>query len=132
MPRSESSSSSPISHPYTVHIAPGVPGPKKLHICNVCERSFTTTGHLARHTRVHTGEKNHACPFPGCLMRCSRQDNLQQHYKIHLSSRSRKVSSRRRAEAATREIEPRNSSPSAQLFPSPPDTPPALVVATHA
>lgn len=51
---------------------------KKKHQCQICERAFSTSGHLARHTRVHTGERNHKCPFPGCDTRCSRQDNLQQ------------------------------------------------------
>lgn len=58
---------------------------KKKHICPTCERAFTTSGHLARHTRVHTGERNHKCPFPGCETRCSRQDNLQQQYVPYLS-----------------------------------------------
>ncbi|KAF6750964.1 hypothetical protein DFP72DRAFT_817085 [Ephemerocybe angulata] len=53
---------------------------KKKHVCPICERAFTTSGHLARHSRVHTGERNHKCPFPGCETRCSRQDNLQQQY----------------------------------------------------
>ncbi|PBK72230.1 hypothetical protein ARMSODRAFT_953895 [Armillaria solidipes] len=51
---------------------------KKRHVCPTCDRAFTTSGHLARHNRVHTGERNHKCPFPGCETRCSRQDNLQQ------------------------------------------------------
>ncbi|KAI0737841.1 hypothetical protein C8Q80DRAFT_1059907, partial [Daedaleopsis nitida] len=51
---------------------------KKKHVCSVCKRAFTTSGHLARHARIHTGERNHKCPFPGCETRCSRQDNLQQ------------------------------------------------------
>ncbi|KAF8602246.1 hypothetical protein BDV93DRAFT_444626, partial [Ceratobasidium sp. AG-I] len=51
---------------------------KKKHVCMTCSRPFSTSGHLARHTRVHTGERNHKCPFPGCETRCSRQDNLQQ------------------------------------------------------
>jgi uncharacterized Zn-finger protein len=51
---------------------------KKKHVCPTCDRTFTTSGHLARHARVHTGEKNHQCPFPNCKTRCSRQDNLQQ------------------------------------------------------
>ncbi|KAJ6615775.1 hypothetical protein B0H10DRAFT_1800932 [Mycena sp. CBHHK59/15] len=51
---------------------------KRHHVCSVCSRGFSTTGHLARHARVHTGERNHKCPFPGCETKCSRQDNLQQ------------------------------------------------------
>lgn len=51
---------------------------KRPHICPTCSKAFTTSGHLARHTRIHTGERNHKCPFPGCETRCSRQDNLQQ------------------------------------------------------
>ncbi|GJE87278.1 hypothetical protein PsYK624_033610 [Phanerochaete sordida] len=65
---------------------------RRRYICSQCDRSFTTSGHLARHTRVHTGERNHKCPFPGCETRCSRQDNLQQHYRIHLSPGSRRTS----------------------------------------
>ncbi|KAA1466733.1 hypothetical protein DENSPDRAFT_767686 [Dentipellis sp. KUC8613] len=51
---------------------------KKRHVCPTCQKAFTTSGHLSRHARVHTGERNHKCPFPGCETRCSRQDNLQQ------------------------------------------------------
>ncbi|KAH9045445.1 hypothetical protein EDB85DRAFT_1822535, partial [Lactarius pseudohatsudake] len=57
----------------------------KKHVCHVCSKAFTTSGHLSRHARIHTGERNHKCPFPGCDTRCSRQDNLQQHYRIHLT-----------------------------------------------
>ena len=54
------------------------PAARRRYSCPQCDRAFTTSGHLARHTRVHTGERNHKCPFPGCETRCSRQDNLQQ------------------------------------------------------
>lgn len=69
---SSSHSTAPSSTPATTS------APKKKHVCSTCERAFTTSGHLARHSRVHTGERNHKCPFPGCETRCSRQDNLQQ------------------------------------------------------
>ncbi|KAI0337979.1 hypothetical protein BDW22DRAFT_844523 [Trametopsis cervina] len=65
---------------------------KKKYSCTLCARGFTTSGHLARHARVHTGERNHKCPFPGCETKCSRQDNLQQHYRIHMSPGSRRTS----------------------------------------
>lgn len=73
------SSSPPTSHSTASSSAPAsTSAPKKKHVCSTCERAFTTSGHLARHSRVHTGERNHKCPFPGCETRCSRQDNLQQ------------------------------------------------------
>ncbi|KAJ7204049.1 hypothetical protein GGX14DRAFT_369091 [Mycena pura] len=57
---------------------PSRPVGKEHYVCGVCSRAFSTTGHLARHSRVHTGERNHRCPFPGCETKCSRLDNLQQ------------------------------------------------------
>lgn len=53
-------------------------GKSKPHICQICQRGFTTGGHLQRHQRIHTGVKAFRCPFPGCETRTSRQDNLQQ------------------------------------------------------
>lgn len=63
--------------------------PVKKYICSHCSRSFTTSGHLARHTRIHTGEKNYECPHAECSMRFSRQDNCMQHYRTHLGGSSR-------------------------------------------
>lgn len=50
---------------------------------------YHNSGHLARHHRIHTGEKNFHCIYPGCPSKFSRQDNMMQHYRTHLSSRSR-------------------------------------------
>lgn len=61
---------------------------QKKYTCH-CKRSFTTSGHLARHMRIHTGEKNYECPYEGCSARFSRQDNCMQHYRTHLGGRSR-------------------------------------------
>jgi hypothetical protein len=62
--------------------------PVKKYTCH-CMRSFTTSGHLARHMRIHTGEKNYKCPHEGCGARFSRQDNCMQHYRTHLGGRGR-------------------------------------------
>ncbi|TEB17139.1 hypothetical protein FA13DRAFT_1804441 [Coprinellus micaceus] len=123
---------------------------KKKHVCPTCERGFTTSGHLARHVRIHTGERNHACPFPGCETRCSRQDNLQQHYRIHLSPGSRRATGRSGARRRVRAVMPppsssssssssyhsdsKSSSPSTSVTPAPehllPGSPPPLAQAT--
>ncbi|KAI9594941.1 hypothetical protein BDF19DRAFT_87167 [Syncephalis fuscata] len=65
-----------------------------------CDKSFTTSGHLARHNRIHTGEKNFRCPMEGCMSRFSRQDNMMQHYRTHLSGRSRRLPNRMRGSSA--------------------------------
>lgn len=50
-------------------------GSKRRYECATCGKNFTTSGHVARHNRIHTGEKNFQCPEPGCSQRFSRQDN---------------------------------------------------------
>ncbi|KAF7325652.1 hypothetical protein MKEN_00415100 [Mycena kentingensis (nom. inval.)] len=59
----------------------------RRHHCDHCNKPFLTSGHLARHLRTHTGERAHACTFPGCTTRCSRKDNLAQHYRLHFDIR---------------------------------------------
>ncbi|CAG8725632.1 16116_t:CDS:2, partial [Funneliformis mosseae] len=69
-------------------------GNKRKYACihPNCGKSFTTSGHLARHNRIHTGEKNFSCLMPGCASKFSRQDNMMQHYRTHLSAKSRRGS----------------------------------------
>lgn len=57
---------------------------RRKYLCKVCGKGFTTSGHLARHNRIHTGEKRHVCPYEGCGQRFNRHDNCLQHYKTHL------------------------------------------------
>lgn len=57
---------------------------ERRHVCRICYKGFTTSGHLARHNRIHTGEKNHECPYEGCDQKFSRHDNCIQHYRAHV------------------------------------------------
>lgn len=70
---------------------PLVQDSKKTHVCKICSRSFTTSGHLARHNRIHTGERKHICPWPTCSARFARQDNCMQHYKTHTNGKSKRA-----------------------------------------
>ncbi|KAI5970798.1 NRG1 [Candida margitis] len=63
---------------------------RRKHVCKVCARSFTTSGHLARHNRIHTGERKHKCPWPTCDARFARQDNCMQHYKTHTNGKNKR------------------------------------------
>ncbi|KZO98869.1 hypothetical protein CALVIDRAFT_525838 [Calocera viscosa TUFC12733] len=57
--------------------------------CLICARIFSTSGHLTRHSTVHTHEQKYGCPFPNCHKRCSRMDNLTQHYRAHVGHPSK-------------------------------------------
>ncbi|KAI9102572.1 hypothetical protein DFS34DRAFT_647128 [Phlyctochytrium arcticum] len=49
-----------------------------------CDKSFKTSGHLARHNRSHSAIKPFACSIEGCNSRFTRQDNMMAHYTQHL------------------------------------------------
>ncbi|PWN19211.1 the first and second Zf-C2h2 domains from Krueppel-like factor 10, partial [Microstroma glucosiphilum] len=56
-------------------------GTKKRYPCTHpgCDKTFSTSGHAARHNRIHTGQKPYRCMFPGCKATFSRQDNALAH-----------------------------------------------------
>ncbi|KAL6439263.1 hypothetical protein ACFW04_003864 [Cataglyphis niger] len=59
--------------------------------CDLCTLAFTRASHLARHRRVHTGERPFACSI--CPRLFARQDKLKQHLDSHLQWPKRKGSS---------------------------------------
>ncbi|KAJ7784281.1 hypothetical protein B0H16DRAFT_292729 [Mycena metata] len=82
------------------------PAKKRRYVCPDCDKAFSTSSHLGRHSRVHTGEKNYKCDFPGCETRCSRLDNLHAHQRVHLAPQPRapkgsKKTRARKSDAAT-------------------------------
>ncbi|KDN36783.1 hypothetical protein K437DRAFT_229541 [Tilletiaria anomala UBC 951] len=61
---------------------------KKRYPCGHpgCNKTFSTSGHAARHSRIHAGSRPYMCTFPNCKARFSRQDNSLQHYKTHIAA----------------------------------------------
>ncbi|XP_076277144.1 uncharacterized protein LOC143207487 isoform X1 [Lasioglossum baleicum] len=57
--------------------------------CDLCTLAFTRASHLARHRRVHTGERPFACSV--CPRMFARQDKLKQHLDSHLLWSKRKT-----------------------------------------
>jgi hypothetical protein len=72
--------------PVTTVTAPGTD--TKLYCCRYakaldCKKTFTTSGHASRHSKIHTGRKSIQCAFPGCAGTFIRADNMKQHLATH-------------------------------------------------
>ncbi len=59
-----------------------------------CDKTFTTSGHASRHSKIHTAEKAVQCTFHGCPKKFTRADNMKQHLETHYKDKSRASSSR--------------------------------------
>ncbi len=58
---------------------------KRGHECDVCEKSFTTSGSLKIHMRIHTNEKPYECDV--CEKSFSRSDTLKEHMRTHTNEK---------------------------------------------
>ncbi|TAQ87913.1 hypothetical protein B7494_g3750 [Chlorociboria aeruginascens] len=54
-----------------------------------CDKTFTTSGHASRHSKIHTAEKGVNCQYDGCPKRFTRSDNMKQHLETHFKDRAR-------------------------------------------
>lgn len=54
-----------------------------------CEKTFTTSGHASRHSKIHTAEKAVPCTHLGCPKKFTRADNMKQHLETHSKEKSR-------------------------------------------
>lgn len=54
-----------------------------------CEKTFTTSGHASRHSKIHTAEKAVPCTHAGCSKKFTRADNMKQHLETHYKDKTR-------------------------------------------
>ncbi|ORY51309.1 hypothetical protein BCR33DRAFT_712401 [Rhizoclosmatium globosum] len=94
----------------------------KRYPCKVCEKTFSTSGQLSRHNRIHKGVKR-------CDRSFFRADNREQHAKSHMR-RIQRQQLRESEAIACRVLSSGALMPPQQLMPattstlSPPLTPP--------
>ena len=104
------------------HMVPQIPitvtaSGTKLYHCRYtnavgCEKTFTTSGHASRHSKIHTCEKGIQCAFAGCPKKFTRADNMKQHLETHKDSRRLRPSSSG-AGSSSRRVLRKNASVSA-------------------
>ncbi|KAI0025463.1 hypothetical protein F4780DRAFT_333316 [Xylariomycetidae sp. FL0641] len=81
------------------HEKPGKRYPCRYRDTHGCEKTFTTSGHASRHSKIHTAEKAVQCTYPGCHKKFTRADNMKQHLETHFKEKSR-ASSASKSKAA--------------------------------
>ncbi|KAL2888405.1 Zinc finger protein with KRAB and SCAN domains 3 [Ceratocystis lukuohia] len=58
-------------------------GPIKAHPCRTCGKGFARRSDLARHERIHSGHRPHACDYPGCGKQFIQRSALTVHTRVH-------------------------------------------------
>lgn len=62
-------------------VVPEVSVSNKPYLCDICDRTFTTSGNLKEHRRTHTGERPFECPF--CEKTFAQASTRSRHVKNH-------------------------------------------------
>ncbi|KAI9351503.1 hypothetical protein BDR26DRAFT_914793 [Obelidium mucronatum] len=57
--------------------------PSRQHTCATCDKTFSSSGQLSRHNRIHKGIKKFQCDVEGCSKTFFRADNRTQHSVAH-------------------------------------------------
>ncbi len=81
---------------------PGKRYPCRYRESHGCDKTFTTSGHASRHSKIHTAEKAVPCSFRGCSKKFTRADNMKQHLETHYKDKSSRPAAARPALAARR------------------------------
>ncbi|PQE21079.1 C2H2 transcription factor protein [Rutstroemia sp. NJR-2017a WRK4] len=82
--------------PYSGHSERSTTGkryPCRFKDSHNCDKTFTTSGHASRHSKIHTAEKAVPCSFAGCTKKFTRADNMKQHLDTHYKDKPRSSTS---------------------------------------
>ncbi|KXS20247.1 hypothetical protein M427DRAFT_405515 [Gonapodya prolifera JEL478] len=60
---------------------------EKPYICISCEKGFLRRADCIRHTKIHSGERNFACTWPGCTKAFIQRCALNIHIRTHTGER---------------------------------------------
>jgi hypothetical protein len=89
---------------------PGKRYPCRYRESHGCEKTFTTSGHASRHSKIHTAEKAVQCTFAGCQKKFTRADNMKQHLETHFKDKSRSSGAQRTHKATLADARRHSSS----------------------